>query len=161
MYAEYKNVPIHRVQGCTQSTGVYTEYRGGEECISLYTEYKLSMSYDTESSQPDDDLYDRWVTTTIHIRNPVSVYIVLVELIIPGGLENLHSTTHTLTPAIVGASSTFDDQSSQIYSSLLQAKTYTIFPWLGHTRTFFFSGVLLLHESMYKCRSRASDIVSA
>ena len=42
MYTEYKNVPVQRVQ----------------KCISLYTEYKLTMSHDTESPQPDDDLYD-------------------------------------------------------------------------------------------------------
>ena len=27
------------------------------KCISLYVEYKLSMNYDNESPQPDDDLY--------------------------------------------------------------------------------------------------------
>ena len=73
MYAEHNDVPVHRVQGCTRSTinahgvrGMYTEYG---ECtwsmgnlhrvrkgISLYAEYKLSMSYDTELPQPDNDL---------------------------------------------------------------------------------------------------------
>ena len=51
LYTEYRGVP----------EGMYMEYR---DCISLYLEYKLSMSCDTES--PDDDLYD--VTTTIHIH---------------------------------------------------------------------------------------------
>ena len=35
--------------------GLYMEYGG---CISLYAEYELSMSYDTESPQPDNNLYD-------------------------------------------------------------------------------------------------------
>ena len=50
MYVEYKNVPVHRVQGlhieygdCTRSMEVYTEYG------SVYAEYKLTMSCDTES----------------------------------------------------------------------------------------------------------------
>ena len=51
MYAEYKNVHVHGVHRCTQSTG-------NIQCISLYTEYRLSMSYDIELLQPDDDLYD-------------------------------------------------------------------------------------------------------
>ena len=55
MYAEYKDVPVHKVQWCTQSTGIVHEVR---ECIILYAEYKFSMSYDNESPQPDDDLYD-------------------------------------------------------------------------------------------------------
>ena len=94
MYAEYKNVPVHGVQGCMQSMGSVHEVW---DCIRLYTEYKLSMSYDTGSPQPDDNLYD--VTESlqpyISICNPISVYIGLVELIILGGLENLHSTTST------------------------------------------------------------------
>ena len=55
-------------------------------------EYKLSMSYDNESPEPDDDLYDT-ESLNPYICNPVSIYIVLVELIFPGGLENFHSTT--------------------------------------------------------------------
>ena len=51
--AECKNVPVHRVQGCTQSTGVVHSVL---KCVSLYVEYKLFMSYDNESPQPDDDL---------------------------------------------------------------------------------------------------------
>ena len=46
MYAEYKNVPIHGAQGCTQSTG---NVHGVRDYISLYAGYKLSMRYDTES----------------------------------------------------------------------------------------------------------------
>ena len=46
MYEEYKNVPVHEVQGCMQSTG---NVHGVWDCISLYMEYKLFMSYDTES----------------------------------------------------------------------------------------------------------------
>ena len=46
MYMEYKNVSVHGVQGCTQSTG---NVHGVQDCISLYAEYKLSMRYDTES----------------------------------------------------------------------------------------------------------------
>ena len=95
MYAEYKNVPVHKVQGCTQSMG---NVHGVWDCISLYTKYKLSMSCDTESLRLDDDLYD--VTESpqpyISLCNPVSVYIVVVELIILGRLENLHSTTGLL-----------------------------------------------------------------
>ena len=98
MYAEYKNVPVHGVQGCMQSTG---NVHGVRDSISLYVEYKLSMHYDTKSPKPYDDLYDvteslqPYIHTSIHISicNPVSVYTVLIELIIPGGLENLHSTT--------------------------------------------------------------------
>ena len=55
MYAEYKNVSVHRVQGCIPSTGIV---HGVPKCINLYAEYKLSMSYDNESPQPDDGLYD-------------------------------------------------------------------------------------------------------
>ena len=55
MYVEYKNVHVHRVQGCTWSTGNVHEVR---DCISLYVEEKLSMSYDTKPSQQDDGLYD-------------------------------------------------------------------------------------------------------
>ena len=55
MYAKYKNVRVHRVQGCTRSAGIVHRV---PKCISLYVEYKLSMSYDNDSSQPDDDLYD-------------------------------------------------------------------------------------------------------
>ena len=47
LYTGYRGV--HRAQG------MYTEYRN---CISLYMEIKLSMSYDNESPQPNDDLYD-------------------------------------------------------------------------------------------------------
>ena len=57
MYAEYKNVPVHRVRGYTRSMGIVHEVRDCT-CISLYAEYKLTMSYDTESPQPDNDLYD-------------------------------------------------------------------------------------------------------
>ena len=39
---------------------------------------------------------------TISICNPVSVSIVLVELIIPGRLENLHSTTAFFTCCTLG-----------------------------------------------------------
>ena len=42
VYAEYKGV--RRVQGCAQSTG---NVRGVRDCISIYAEYKLFMSYDT------------------------------------------------------------------------------------------------------------------
>ena len=57
-------------------------------CISLYAEYKLSISCDMESFQPDEFLYDtESLQPYISICNPVTVYIVLVELIIPGGLE--------------------------------------------------------------------------
>ena len=64
----------------------------------MYAEYKLFMSYGKESPQPDYDLYDdaESLQPYIPICNPVSVYIVLVELNIPGGLENLHSTTVSL-----------------------------------------------------------------
>ena len=109
MYAEYKNVPVHGVQGCTRSTGVYAVY--GERTQSMGNAwstgmyklvhwYKLSMSYDTESPQPDDDLYDvaESLQPYISICKPVSVYIVIVELIILGGLENLHSTTPPYQP---------------------------------------------------------------
>ena len=66
---------------------------GVQKCISLYEEYKLTMSYDIESPQPDDDLYDtESLQPYISIFNPVTVYIVLVGLIILGGLENFHST---------------------------------------------------------------------
>ena len=41
---EYKNIPVHRVQGCTQSIrNVHRVW----DCISLYAEYKLFVSYDT------------------------------------------------------------------------------------------------------------------
>ena len=91
MYIEYKNILVPStgiVQGvlCGDCTQV-------QDCISLYTKYKLSMSYDTESPQPDDDLYHvaESLQPYIHtyICNPISVHIVLVELIIPGELENL------------------------------------------------------------------------
>ena len=76
MYAEYRE--------CTRSTGSH----------KLYSGVQAFMSYDKELPQPDDDLFD--VTESlqpyISICDHVSVYIVLVELIIPGGLENLHST---------------------------------------------------------------------
>ena len=55
MDSEYKNIPVHRLQGCTRST---RNVHKVQDCISLYAEYKLSMNYDTESSQLDDDLYD-------------------------------------------------------------------------------------------------------
>ena len=91
MYVEYKNVPVHRVQGCTRSK---RNVHGVRDCISVYAEYKLSMSYDMESPQPDNDLYDTESQQPyISICNPVTVYIVLVKLIISGGLENYHSTT--------------------------------------------------------------------
>ena len=81
----------------SRRTYLYTVYRGVhrvQDCISLYAEYKLSMSHDTESPQPDDDLYDtELLQAYISICNLASIYIVLVELIIPEGLENLHSTT--------------------------------------------------------------------
>ena len=46
MYTEYKNVPVHGVQGCTWSTGNVHEVR---DRISLYAEYKFSIRYDTKS----------------------------------------------------------------------------------------------------------------
>ena len=46
MYVEYKNVPVHEVQGCAWSTG---NAHGVWDCISLYTKYKLSIRYDMES----------------------------------------------------------------------------------------------------------------
>ena len=68
---------------------MYAEYGGGE--CTQSTGLKLSMSYDTESSQPDDGLYDtKSLQPYISICNPVSI---LVEPITPGGLENLHTTT--------------------------------------------------------------------
>ena len=86
MYAEYKNVPVHRVQECMWSTGLYK--------LVHRVQCKLSLSYDTESPQPDNDLYDiESLQPYISICNPVSVYIVLIKLIIPGGLENVQSTT--------------------------------------------------------------------
>ena len=50
-------MPVHRVQGCIQSTGVYTEYLHG---LYMSTEmYKIIHGvqayddmYDTESTQP-------------------------------------------------------------------------------------------------------------
>ena len=91
MYVEYKNVPVHKVQGCTQSMG---NVHRVQNCINLYAKYELSMSYDTDSPQPGDDLYDT-ESLQPYTCNPVTVYIVLVELIIPVRLENLHSTTAT------------------------------------------------------------------
>ena len=55
MYAEYKNIPVHRIEGCTQSMG---SVHGVWKCINLCAEYKLMMNYDTESPLLDDDLYD-------------------------------------------------------------------------------------------------------
>ena len=55
MYAEYKNIPVYRVQGCTPSTWIVHRV---QERIRLYAEYKLSMSYDNESPEPDDYLLD-------------------------------------------------------------------------------------------------------
>ena len=76
MYVKHKNVLI-----------LYTCV--GRDCISLNGEFKLSSyeSYDTESPQSDNDLYD---TESIqpYPCNLVTVYIILVELIIPEGLEN-------------------------------------------------------------------------
>ena len=62
---------------CTLSMGVYAEYK---KCIRLYTVYKLTMSYDTESPQPDDDLYDTESTQPLCICNPIIIYLVLVAL---------------------------------------------------------------------------------
>ena len=85
MYVEYKNLPV---RGMGNVHGVW-------DCISLYVEYKLSMSYDTKSSQPDDDLHDtESLQPYISIWYSVTIYIVLVELIILGVLENFHFTTH-------------------------------------------------------------------
>ena len=53
------------------------------------------MSYDNESPQPDDDLCDtESLQPYISICNPIIVYIILVELIIPGVLKNFQSTTY-------------------------------------------------------------------
>ena len=83
-------------------TYLYSEYRGVQRsmeivhevlnCISLYTKYKHSMSYDSESLQPDDVLYDTESLRHIHMQFRYRLYS-SQELIIPGGLENLHSTT--------------------------------------------------------------------
>ena len=84
MYVECNNILVHRVQGCMRSTDTV---HGVQDYISLYVEYKLFMSCDTESLRPDDDLYD--VTESlqpyISISNPISIYIVLVQLIIVRG----------------------------------------------------------------------------
>ena len=47
MYVEYKNIPVYGVQAFTWNMGNVYEVL---DCLSLYTAYKLSMSYDTESS---------------------------------------------------------------------------------------------------------------
>ena len=66
MYAEYKNVPVHRVQGCAWSMGNVHEVR---YCISLFT-----MNYDNESPQPDDDLYDtESLQPYISVCNPITI----------------------------------------------------------------------------------------
>ena len=71
MYMEYKNVPVHKVQECTQSKGIIHEV---PKCVSLYAKYKLSMNYDNESPQPDDDLYDtESLQPYISICNPATL----------------------------------------------------------------------------------------
>ena len=49
MYAEYKNVPVHGVQGVRRVREMYM-HGVRDYIISLYGEYKLSMRYDTEST---------------------------------------------------------------------------------------------------------------
>ena len=58
MYVEYGECTqstgnIHRVRGMDTEYGEWTQSTGNghgvRDCISLYVEYKLSMSYDTES----------------------------------------------------------------------------------------------------------------
>ena len=62
LHTELRNVRSVQERTFTLSTGVYAEYyekctqsistgnvHGVQDCISVYTKYKLSMSYDTES----------------------------------------------------------------------------------------------------------------
>ena len=119
-------------------TYLYTEYRGVHrirECASLYMEYKLSVRYDMESPQPDDDLYDtESVQPCISICNPVSVYIVLTELIISGGLENLHSATISLQMLLLPIHMLLTLLSSLAYGTDGRSSSARCLPWATSAR---------------------------
>ena len=63
MYAEYKDVPVHRVQACTWSTGILHRVR---ECITLYAEYTSFLCAMTTSH-----LNQMMIYMTLHHYNHI------------------------------------------------------------------------------------------